>query len=149
MGVCNNFNDADCPLGTFCSGLTNDLDQTLCLRPCQGCILPRCPGAANGTVCGTSTHGGTTLRCCNGVCPDPNCLPFGQPIPGVSDCTACLAKANQCCTQFPGCTTESGGQVACTCDAKLPGVCASDADCPFTPEGLTACICGACQVPPR
>ena len=46
---------------------------------CQTCTAQgTCQPVTNGTPCGTSSHGGTTLRCCNGTCPDPDCLPVGR-----------------------------------------------------------------------
>jgi hypothetical protein len=108
------------------------------------CVYPHKP---NGAPCGTASQpGGGTTRCCNGVCPEPTCIPFAQQVPGVTTCEACQADiTSKCCGKDGGC--ESSPEFRCLCGASS-GICGSDADCPFPAEGLTACICGTCQARP-
>jgi hypothetical protein len=110
--------------------------------PCRKCKRGKCKPKANGTPCGTSTHGGTTLRCCNGACPDPDCQPSGstgEVCFGDADC----AGIDCCVAQSADCLAE------CFCFfATAGGACGSDHDCSMIAGPETACICGTCQAPP-
>jgi len=116
-----------CTVNTFC---TNGV--------CGG------PSANQGKVCGASTHGGTALRCCNGTCPDPNCVPSGVTGVACNDNTIC-STLNCCAQQFTTCD----GSNHCMCFfAQANEPCGSDLDCSMSGGPSTACICGMCKAPP-
>jgi len=91
----------------------------------------------NGFACGTQTQpGGGTTRCCNGGCPNRDCLPAGQICETFENCN------QTCCSggSFGPCPGPS-----CVCGAVGPGGwCASDTDC--AQQGH--CVCASCCVPP-
>lgn len=109
------------------------------------CTNGVCGGTSTnqGQVCGTSTHGGTAIRCCNGVCADPDCLPSGTT--GVSCTVDNTCFTLDCCAQqSANCQSD-----ACFCFFAQAGEpCGSDLDCSNGAGANTACICGACQTPP-
>jgi hypothetical protein len=86
----------------------------------------------DGQACGTSTHGGTALHCCHGNCPDPDCIPLGQPCGSSwSECEV------TCCTKRALLTSEG----VFLCDYGQYGDCGSDGDC-FGSNSI--CQCGFC-----
>jgi hypothetical protein len=102
------------------------------------------PSANQGKICGTSTHGGTALRCCNGACPDPNCVPSGPTGVSCGGSSDCIAL--NCCAQ-QGTTCNASAVCACFF-AEATEKCASDHDCSMVAGPQKACICGTCQLPP-
>jgi hypothetical protein len=116
---------------------------------CQTCTAQgTCQPVTNGTECGTSSHGGSTLRCCNGACPDPDCTPGGEhdgcPGPcGVNGQNCCSGGADFCLGSPPS-------RCFCTFYDFTGMRCGSDTECERSSQDppLTACICGTCQVPP-
>jgi hypothetical protein len=107
---------------------------------CQTCTAQgTCQQAPDGTICGTSTHGGTTLRCCKGACPDPNCIPSVVPQFG---CATCGVNGSNCCTPQTGTVCQDD---VCQCSGAIKGqVCGSDRDCQAGGSTATECICGIC-----
>ena len=116
---------------------------------CQTCTAQgTCQPVTNGIVCGTSTHGGTELRCCNGACPDPDCTP-GGPHDGCPG--PCGVDGQNCCSGGAGfCLGSPPNRCFCTF-YDFPGArCGSDNECDANTQtpANSACICGTCQVPP-
>jgi hypothetical protein len=109
---------------------------------CTNGVCDGTPGN-QGQICGTSTHGGTAIRCCNGACPDPNCVPSGDTDVSCAIVNDCLALA--CCAQQSASCNPGG----CFCFFAQAGEpCGSDLDCSNGAGSATACICGTCQQPP-
>jgi hypothetical protein len=132
-GQCVNVADnTPCDDGNFCT--VNDV-----------CTNGVCAGTAGnqGQVCGTSTYGGTAIRCCNGSCPDPNCLPSGDTGDSCTVDDECF-NLNCCAEQSADCQSAS-----CFCFFAQAGEpCGSDYDCSVGAGANTACVCGTCQLPP-
>jgi hypothetical protein len=112
--------------------------------PCRKCKHGKCKPKPNGTPCGASTHGGATIRCCNGACPDPGCVPSGET--GDSCAIDADCAAIDCCAQ-QGTTCEPDSICFCFF-AEAGEPCGSDLDCSIAAGSSTACICGTCQAPP-
>jgi hypothetical protein len=123
-----------------------------CPTPTDPCMVAVCTNgtcgsvrAKDGAVCGTSTNGGGTRRCCNGACPDPDCLPSGVPLNG---CEGVLCDQGSCCSGTS--YTCNNTTQKCRCGWNITGGvtrCGTDAECQLEDEAR-ACICGTCQVPP-
>ena len=119
---------------------------------CQTCTAQgTCQPVTNGIVCGTSTHGGTTIRCCNGTCPDPDCVPVGKEHEGCPG--PCGVNGQNCCSAGSDsgfCLGSPPDRCFCTF-FDFPGMrCGSDWECSHSNQhpDPSACICGTCQVPP-
>ena len=135
-------------VGTTCQPCPGCCSGGVCVASCpicQACVGGQCVAANEGQVCGTQSEArGGAIRCCNGTCPDPDCIPGG---PSTIPCGSTIpCDQGNCCAQNGAiCMSDS----TCFC---LPGpgpvnLCGSDTDCIGT--GLTtACICGTCQRPP-
>jgi hypothetical protein len=118
---------------------------------CQTCTARgTCEPVPNGTVCGTSSHGGTTIRCCNGTCPDPDCVPSGAEREGCPG--PCGVNGQNCCSAGSDSGFCLGGDPPSRCYCTIfgfPGMrCGSDNECERSGLDITACICGTCQLPP-
>lgn len=160
-GPCKKCKKGKCkpkPIGTAC-GACHVCDATgQCVNvpdttPCDDgklctvntvCSSGVCGGspANQGQICGISKHGGTALRCCNGVCPDPDCVPSGDTSIACNGQAIC--NTVKCCAE-QGATCNDP---SCRCFFALAGQpCGSDHDCTMAGQ-TTACICGTCQAPP-
>ena len=106
------------------------------------CGTPDHP-ADQGRPCGKSSHGGTTLRCCNGTCPDRACHTSG--FTGLSCENDGQCSSLDCCNDdFATCVVE---EAECFCIyPHLGEPCASDQDCGFDDENAI-CVCGTCRLP--
>lgn len=125
---------AACSGGLCCGGVCQECcDDNDCPTPaCQRCDGGLCVAINQGEICGTSTHVGTNLRCCDGDCPDPNCKTVG------ADCEPSACNS-QCCTKQHD-VTFGGVHGFCVINAD-GGPCGSDRDC----QGTTPhCVCGTC-----
>jgi hypothetical protein len=102
---------------------------------CQTCTNGACVPVPDGTPCGDA---GSGLRCCDGACPSPACLPLGTCCGSIGVCqaTCCTHRAETGC---PLC----GTQRCCGLLSVPGGPCGRDDDC-----GGDACICGVCQPRP-
>lgn len=109
---------------------------------CQACdpATGQCVAANHGAVCGTQSEtGGGAIRCCNGVCPDPTCRPFGNT--GVECFSSYECEELNCCRgrAFVTCPPDLE---TCHCWGSPPGEpCGSDADCR---TAGSVCVCGTC-----
>ena len=113
---------------------------------CQACGADGvCTLQANGTACGTRNGADDFLRCCNGICPAPGCVPSGS-VPSVTcpggtpDCAgiACCSQKAAICSAPCFCLFSDAGEI-----------CASDEDCndPLVHPERRFCICGVCVIP--
>ena len=142
------------PAGSLCLACAADPDRAcpqadgsqICCRAGQTCAAGACVGGCqeDGAPCGVDAQGGT-LRCCNGVCPQPTCLAAGTSC-GTLSREQCLTA---CCSGALVCPIR-GDICACAPRPIEPGVplspCASDGDC-RNPSGAAQCVCGRCCVP--
>jgi hypothetical protein len=135
------------------NGVCVGTDPVVCLPPANPDVCPG-PGTCdpatgqchfpNGAICGAQPNGGN-VRCCNGACTVPTCLPPGTSIT-VPDCGTCTTMGEaQCCSKSIECSSDNQGNFAsCSCIVG-GGFCGSDADCQ---SETPACICGACEAAP-
>lgn len=136
-GVCVGANPVVCNAPDLCHVATG----ASCDPATGSCSYPN---AADGTICGTQSEpGGGTIRCCNGTCLDPNCVPSGD-VSGTT-CPDCANGLNCCAHRGVVCQNVN----PCFCVfAEDPGdSCGSDHDCDQA-GAASACICGTCRVPP-
>lgn len=113
---------------------------------CQTCNTQgTCEPQADGTVCGTYESGADDfLRCCNGSCPDPDCVPSGfvpsVPCGGDPECAGivCCSQKTAQCSSPCFCLFSDAGET-----------CVSDHDCndPLVHPERRFCICGVCVIP--
>lgn len=112
--------------------------------PCQACGAEGvCEPLPNGTVCGARAFDGGALRCCNGACYDPDCVPVnGVPRAGACCCSngqnttrpaLCWVTSRQDCPNTSGCPPlddrrtgcfgAGDGELSCasTCQEGAPG----------------------------
>jgi hypothetical protein len=145
-------NGTACGTCHICEGgqCVNTPDNTPCEdgNPCTVntiCTNGVCAGMPgnNGFICGNSTHGGTAIRCCDGACPDPICVPSG-PTSDTCSIAADCSSLNCCSEEISECVTGS-----CRCYfAQANEPCGSDLDCSVGAGTSTACTCGQCKPPP-
>lgn len=120
-------------------------DATSC-GLCQTCgVGGVCTPLANGATCGTRNGADDFLRCCNGTCPAPDCVPSGS-VPSVT-----CPNGNEDCAGIACCTQkEALCSAPCFCLFSDEGeICASDEDCndPLVHPERRFCICGVCVIP--
>lgn len=123
---------ADNGCGGKCPG-----DAGSCPSECQTCGVDgqTCQNVSDGIPCGGT---GSGLRCCNGVCPSPTCLPTG---------TCCGGDCGQCCGTSGPAGDQCPGSDSPLCRASgANGACARDTDCAALFFANQICTCGRCCI---
>lgn len=112
---------------------------------CQTCgAQGACEPSPDGTIRGTRNGDVDFLRCCDGICPDPDCVPSGS-VPSVPCADTPDCAGLQCCSEKVAICSAP-----CFCLFSVAGeVCASDHDCndPLVHPEVRSCIRGECVIP--